>query len=591
MPLRPPLFRPLSLSLLFAAAPCMAASPALPTPAPAATTGVLPMPAGVWAPDAGDGSYRNPVLARHWCGPGVVRVGDDYWLTASSFANVPGLPLLHSKDLVNWTLVGHALPRLPQDGHHRVPRRGGGVWAPAIRHHDGLFRIYYPDPDFGIYVVTAKDPAGPWSAPVLVEGAKGVIDPAPFWDDDGQGWLAYSYAKSRSGKINLVALKRLNADGTRTVGEEHVVINGDTLPPVVTSDGPKPWVVIEGAKLYKRDGWYWIFAPAGGVKGGWQAAFRAREILGPYEARNVMDQGTTPVNGPHQGAWIDTPGGEHWFVHFSDADAYGRRAHLQPLQWNADGWPLIGQPQPGTHRGQPVIAQRKPALPVQPRAVPVVDDTFDDGFHLGWQWNSNPSEDWHDASARGVLRLKSASSPANLWEAGHVLSQKLPGMAFTATAQLRFAPAVVGERAGLAMFGADYGWVGLEKTGAGVRLVQVARAGAATGGDERVTASATAPGGGPVWLRVQVQPQVATVAPPADPTRYWPSMTRAVHARAQFSYSLDGRSFQPLGGPVEVTQGRWVGAQLGLFAQAPAGTPAFTATRVGHADFDDFQVR
>lgn len=558
----------------------------------AAVPPVLELPAGVWSPDQGDGSYRNPILAGDYSDPDAIRVGDDYYLIASSFANVPGLPILHSRDLVNWTLIGHALARLPQEGHHATPRRGGGVWAPALRHHQGVFRLYYPDPDFGIFVVTARDPAGPWSAPVLVEASKGVIDPAPFWDDDGQGWLAYSYAKSRSGRINQVLLKKLDARGERTVGEEHIVIDGDRLPPVQTSDGMKQWVVIEGAKVHKRNGWYYIFAPAGGVKGGWQGVFRARQLLGPYEQRNVMDQGDTPVNGPHQGAWIDTPRGEHWFVHFSDADAYGRRVHLQPMHWSDDGWPLIGQRQPGSHRGQPVLQHRKPALAVQPVAVPVVDDAFDEGFHAGWQWNANPSAHWHDPGAKGVLRLASVSSPENLWEAGHVLSQKLPGMAFTATTTLQFAPAAVGERAGLVMLGASYGWIGLERTAQGLRVLQVSRPAADRHAPERVVAADDAVAEGTrVWLRVQVAPRTLTVDPPADPTRYWPSMTRAVHAAARFEYSLDGQRFQSLGEDVVVSPGRWVGAQLGLFAQAPAGTPAFTATRVGYADFDGFQVR
>jgi beta-xylosidase len=549
----------------------------------------LELPAGVWSPDQGDGHYANPILAGDYSDPDVVRVGEDYYLTSSSFTNTPGLPVLHSRDLVNWTLIGHALTRQVPDAHHGVPRRGGGVWAPAIRHHDGLFRIYYPDPDFGIFLVTAEDPAGPWSKPVLVEDAKGVIDPAPFWDDDGQGWLAYSYAKSRSGKINLVALKRLNADGTRTVGDEHLIIDGGTLPKVETSDGLKTWVVIEGAKLYKRDGWYYVFAPAGGVKGGWQGVFRSRQILGPYEERNVMDQGATPVNGPHQGAWIDTPQGEHWFVHFSDADAYGRRVHLQPLVWNADGWPLIGRAQSGKHYGQPVLRHRKPGLPAQPATVPIVNDDFDDGFHLGWQWQANPQDDWHDSSASGVLRLKSISSPINLWEAGHLLAQKLPGMTFSATTQLHFSPVAVGERAGLAMFGAAYGWIGVERGADGTRVVQVTRADADRNGHEVVIA---APGmvDGPVWLKVDVEPVVVSIEPPADPTRYWPSMTRSVHAQATFHYSFDGKAYHRLGDPVLVKPGRWVGAQLGLFAQSPSGTPAYTATRVGHADFDFFRV-
>ncbi|HWU12462.1 MAG TPA: family 43 glycosylhydrolase, partial [Caulobacter sp.] len=152
-----------------------------------------------FAADQGDGTYRNPVLAGDYSDPDVVRVGETYYLTASSFTNVPGLPILKSMDLVNWTLIGHALPWITPVAHHATPRRGGGVWAPAIRHHDGKFMIYYPDPDFGIFLVTATDPAGPWSAPVLVDDSKGAIDPAPFWDDDGQGWLVHGWARSRAG--------------------------------------------------------------------------------------------------------------------------------------------------------------------------------------------------------------------------------------------------------------------------------------------------------------------------------------------------------------------------------------------------------
>jgi hypothetical protein len=131
--------------------------------AQATQSSALELPAGVWSPDQGDGHYANPILAGDYSDPDVVRVGEDYYLTSSSFTNTPGLPVLHSRDLVNWTLIGHALMRQVPDAHHGVPRRGGGVWAPAIRHHNGLFRIYYPDPDFGIFLVTAEDPAGPWS--------------------------------------------------------------------------------------------------------------------------------------------------------------------------------------------------------------------------------------------------------------------------------------------------------------------------------------------------------------------------------------------------------------------------------------------
>lgn len=182
---------------------------------------------GRWFADQGDGTYRNPVLAGDYSDPDAIRVGDDYYLTASSFSDVPGLPILHSRDLVNWSIIGHALIRVPPDDHYRTPRRGGGVWAPAIRYREGRFLIYYPDPDRGIFMVSAPNPRGPWSEPVLVDATPGIIDPAPFWDEDGKGWLVYAYAKSRAGKANIIGLKRLDDKGAMTIGAEKIIIDGN----------------------------------------------------------------------------------------------------------------------------------------------------------------------------------------------------------------------------------------------------------------------------------------------------------------------------------------------------------------------------
>lgn len=573
-------------TLLLAAAPAWAADPN-----PAA------MPAGIWTPDQRDGSYINPVLAGDYSDPDVVRVGDDYYLTASSFTNVPGLPVLHSRDLVNWTLIGHALQRNVPDAHHATPRRGGGVWAPAIRHHGGRFVIYYPDPDFGIYRVSAADPRGPWTAPVLVDNTPGAIDPAPFWDDDGQGWLVFAYAASRAGFNNKIALRRLNADGTRTEGDTLTIINATELPKVATSHGPLPWFTTEGPKLYKRGGWYYVFAPSGSVKGGWQGVFRSRSITGPYEGRNVLEQGGTAINGPHQGAWVSTPSGQDWFLHFQDSDSYGRRVLLQPMRWGADGWPVIGTPQPGKTWGEPATRHAKPEVPAQPVAVPVVDDDFAAGPHLGWQWSANPADDWRDASVRGKLRLKSVSSSANLWEAGHLLTQKLPGNTFTATTRVSLVPRALGERAGLLVMGYDYSWIGLENTADGLRLVQVTRLKANLGVNQglvqqssEVVLTAPIKVGGPVFVRASVSPVVLPNLPPVQQVHYGPEMLRSLNAQVRFSYSMDGANFVPLGPVFVAPPGRWVGTQIGLFAQAPGGTPANTATRVGFGEFDFFKV-
>lgn len=551
----------------------------------AASVGAAP-DQGRWMPDQGDGTYRNPVLAGDYSDPDAVRVGDDFYLVSSSFTDVPGLPVLHSRDLVNWTLIGHALRHVPPGDHYRTPRRGGGVWAPAIRHHGGRFLIYYPDPDHGIFMVSAMDPKGPWSDPVLVDDTKGAIDPAPFWDDDGKGWLSYAFAKSRAGKANLIALKRLDAQGVKTDGPERIIIDADHMPKVATSVGLRPWQTTEGPKLYKRDGWYYVFVPSGSVKGGWQGVFRSRTITGPYKGRNVMDKGGTVINGPHQGAWIDTPGGEDWFLHFQDRDAYGRIVHLQPMRWK-NGWPVIGVDRDGDGRGEPVLAHRKPNLPAQPATAPIADDEFDDGYSLAWQFGSNPASDWSRVQ-EGQLRLKSVTGSPDLYETGAVLSQKLPGLAFCANTLMRFAPLRIGERGGLAVHGVNFAWIGLENRPEGMRMVQMRKEGSQPGMPIVETA-------GPVlkqdriWLKACATP-VGVDVPAPDFTPYWPSMLRDTRMAVRFSYSLDGAHYVELGPTFEARQGRWVGAQIGLFAQAPIGTAAAVATTVGYAQFDWWRI-
>ena len=283
--------------------------------------------------------------------PGRRRLLDD----GVQLRSRPGLPILHSRDLVNWTLVGHALPRLVPEAVFRVPQHGKGVWAPAIRHHAGRFWIYYPDPDFGIYVTTAVDPRGEWSPPSLVLPGKGLIDPCPLWDDDGTVWLVHAWARSRAGFNNVITLRRLTPDGLAAADDGGVVIiDGNELPGYRTLEGPK---------LYKRGGEYLLFAPAGGVATGWQSVFRARDIRGPYRSRIVLDQGRSAVNGPHQGAWVDTPSGEDWYLHFQDKGPYGRIVHLEPMTWSEDGWPVIGWDPDRNGRGEPVTRWPKPALP------------------------------------------------------------------------------------------------------------------------------------------------------------------------------------------------------------------------------------
>ena len=262
-----------------------------------------------WIPDRGDGTYQNPVLFADYSDPDAIRVGDDFYLTASSFLAAPGLPILHSKDLVNWTIINHVFATQPPAEHFAKPRHGQGVWAPAIRFHGGKFWIFYPDPDFGLYVTTATDPAGEWSPPFLLKPGKGLIDPCPFWDDDGTFYLIHGWAKSRAGIANLLTLHQLSPDGAKILdaGKNIQTTEGkanDVGTIIIDANQLPGWTTLEGPKLYKRHGWYYVFAPAGGVATGYQAVFRSKNIRGPYESRVVMDQGTTATHAPWCGPLI-----------------------------------------------------------------------------------------------------------------------------------------------------------------------------------------------------------------------------------------------------------------------------------------------
>ena len=525
-----------------------------------------PTPTAPWVADRGDGTYQNPVLFADYSDPDAIRVGEDYYLTASSFLCAPGLPILHSKDLVNWTIINHVFAQQPPFDHFSKPRHGQGVWAPAIRQHDGKFWIFYPDPDFGIYVTTATDPAGTWSAPFLLMPGKGLIDPCPFWDDDGTLYLIHGWAKSRAGIANLLTLHKLRADGREVLDAGEIIIDANKMP---------GWNTLEGPKLYKRDGWYYVFAPAGGVATGYQAVFRSKKLSGPYEARNVLDQGTTAINGPHQGAWVDTGTGEDWFLHFQDRGPQGRVIHLQPMAWK-DGWPVIGSDPDGDGKGEPFLTHKKPNVGrTHPITAPQDSDEFDSpALGLQWQWNANPRADWVSLSAKpGSLRLASVPAPAtrndgspspdSIYDAPNFLLQKFAAPEFTATTVLDFSSEADGETAGLTVFGYNYAVLGLHRSGTETKLVLRVNIDAnKPGSQERETASIVAPSG-PVYLRITVDAK----------------------SLCRFSYSFDNEKFTAIGEPFQATVDRWIGAKFGLIATAPAGS-----IKTGHADFGWFHV-
>lgn len=540
----------------------------------------LPVPATVYR-TTDRGTYRNPVLWADYSDPDAVRVGDRWYLTASSFSNLPGLPVLVSDNLVEWTLAGMALPSLDPADHFATPRRGGGVWAPALRYENGVFSLYYPDPDFGIFRIDAADPAGPWSEPFLVDPSVGAIDPCPFTDDDGSRWLIKGWAKSRAGINNRLTLNRLGPDG-RVADQGITVVDGFALGKAETSLGALPWITIEGPKLLKVDGWYYILAPAGGVKVGWQAAFRSRSLPGPWEARNVMDQGSTAVNGPHQGALVDGPDGRWWFLHFQDQDSWGRVVHLQPVTWT-DGWPVVGTPC-GT-RGEPVTEAPLPyPARTKTRGGPAVQtsdaqlSSSDGAPGPLWQWQANPRSGWVLGAPAGGLKLACMPQSANPWENPAVLTRKLEGPACGWSAQVTLSARHEGEEAGLAVVALESATLALRKTSAGTRLVL--RRWDQSAGPEVLADQEASP---TLWLKLTFEPRtVPAAAPPESP---WPSMKLDRLAEAQAWWSTDGSLWTAFGAPFLVPPGKWVGAQTGFYALAASGTPAFAATSNGWAEF------
>jgi len=490
----------------------------------------------VWVSDNGDGTYTNPILHSDYSDPDVVRVADDYYMTASSFTCSPSLPILHSKDLVNWELVNYALPKQVPLEVFDKPQHGNGVWAPCIRYHKDEYYIYYPDPDFGIYMIKTKDPKGKWSEPILVKAGEGLIDPTPLWDDDGKVYLAYAFAGSRAGIKSLLVVASMNADGTTTNDDEVMII-----------DGHLDESTIEGPKFYKRNGFYYIFAPAGGVATGWQTILRSKHIYGPYEKKKVLHQGNTEINGPHQGAWVTTQTGEDWFIHFQDKGAYGRIVHMQPMSWEND-WPLMGIDQNNDGIGEPVLTYKKPNVgAVYPIVTPPDSDEFNQPkLGLQWQWHANSKVYWGFPTSMGHFTMYCHPMPegaVNLFEVPNLLLQKFPAEEFTATTKMTFNSRHDYEQIGFLIMGLDYSYLRLQQEQGSLYLAQVLSENADKHETETVTDKIKIDSN-TIYMQVKV----------------------AKGGNCQFFYSLDNKSFKKIGQTFKSRKGKWIGAKLGFLA-------------------------
>ncbi|WP_337579769.1 glycoside hydrolase 43 family protein [Prevotella pectinovora] len=522
----------------------------------------------VWSPDNGNGTYTNPVINADYSDPDVCVAGEDYYLTASSFNCIPGLPILHSKDLVNWEIVGHAVKELEPKQEFDRPSHGNGIWAPSIRYHNGEFYIYWGDPDYGVFMVKTKDPAGEWSKPLCVIPGKGLIDTTPLWDDDGRCYLVNAYANSRSRFASVIAIRELSADGTKPIGNPVIIYDGNGTESRTC----------EGPKIYKRDGWYWVMFPAGGVPTGFQVAMRSKNPFGPYESKVVLAQGKTKINGPHQGAWVHTKFGEDWFLHFQDKEAYGRVVHLQPVTWK-DNWPVTGVDKDGDYCGEPVTTYRKPKTSGKVQVVnPAESDEFSDTrLGLQWQWHANYNETFGMPTAFGSYRVythKVSEKFQNLWEVPNLLLQKTPADKFTATTKIRFTSKDQNQTGGLLMMGLDYSGLVVKRVGNDFQLLQISCKSADKG-------------------KPQTEQLIATLKPTAvDQIDYQPGTHIDIYMRMSvndgkmhFSYSLDGKKYTKCGTEFTMREGKWIGAKIGFVAYEPG-----QKTNRGWIDADWFRV-
>ena len=480
--------------------------------------------------DQGNGTYRNPVLNADFSDPDVIRVGSKYYMVASDF-HFLGMQVLESDDMVNWRYVSQIYRRFDEPGWDDNGHYAGGSWAPAIRHHNGLYYVYFCTPDEGLYMSTASDPRGPWAPLHLVKRVAKWEDPCPFWDEDGQAYLGRS--KHGAGPI---IVHRMSADGKQLLDEGTTVYQGP---------------IAEGTKFMKRNGYYYLIIPEGGVGTGWQTVLRAKNIYGPYERKVVLEQGSTNINGPHQGALVDAPDGSWWFYHFQETPVLGRVVHLQPVRWQ-DDWPLMGVDYDGNGIGEPVaewnlgrnqgdrlLDSAKNHEPVL--MIPVTqpsDDFSSPALGLQWQWNHNPVDThWSLKEKKGWLTLKALPADS-LKQCRNMLTQKVVGYQSESTTLLTSSGDCY---AGLFCSGKTFRGIGLCKDGIFVEAQ----------GKREIILKGKFP---KLWVRVTNDCQAN---------------------RHQFSFSTDGLHFTTAGEPFPLRSGYWKGIRVGLFCYGKSGRAAF----------------
>ncbi|MGN1060282.1 MAG: family 43 glycosylhydrolase [Candidatus Coproplasma sp.] len=483
-------------------------------------------------------TYKNPVIFADYSDPDVIRVGKYFYLISSSFNFVPGIPVLRSENLVEWEIVNYVIKSLPFKRFNGKVCAGDGAWAPSIREHGGKFYCVIPFPDDGIYVAETNDIEGEWSHLRPLIAGKGIIDPCPIWDGE-KCYLAVAFARTRAGFNSKIGVYEVSPDLKRCVSDGYKIIY----------DGRDNNPVIEGPKFYKRNGYFYILAPAGTVKSGWQVALRSKSVYGPYESKIILMQGDTLVNGPHQGALVDTEDGRDYFLHFQDMRPYGRVVHLQPVTWQ-DGWCVLGKAGYDGIAGTPVEGGAYP-VQIKTNAELPSCDSFEGRLSPMWQTPANPTEGW--GWVNSGLTLNCLNFNGDIEEFPAALTAMVLGGEFNSSCTFNLYGKEDGDEAGFGIIG---------KKSAVVSVVY-------EGGEYLLRYFLSGEGGEEVLLQYPLQNGGVCVS--------LKGVNRDIY-RIQCTFSVNGKEL-----PHEffASEGVWVGARFALFARnkkvCSSGCAVFTS--------------
>ena len=466
--------------------------------------------------DNGDGTFTNPLINLDFPDPDIIRVGDDYYMASSTFTTFPGVPIAHSKDLVNWEIIGYTYDTLPSVRSYHIEDGKAmyrwGSWAPCIRYNKGKFYVFFNVEFDGFYIASSTKPEGPYNIKKL---GRPLYDPSVLFDDDGRVYACYG-----SGTIMIAEFDK-------------------NLDKLVTE--PKPVFVgncgtnFEGSHIYKRDGWYYICNTARGYNG-LEVCMRSKNIYGPYESRIISSDDMNYADaGLHQGGFVDTKEGETFFFIFQDRDYVGRVPVLQPVIWK-DGWPYVGN-----NQGRALTTIKKPNIKVAGKPIEnnfVGSDEFDsDKLALKWHWNHLPDNSkWSLTKKKGYLAITASHSP-NFMYAQNSLMQRIVGGGSVATTRIELSDLQINDIAGLAVANIPYAGIGILQN-AGSQTILMFENG-------EIIDKASIENVKEIYLQIEATPE----------------------GIAQFGYSLDGKKYIPLGKEfiMEFTVKTFLGNRLAMF--------------------------